>query len=481
MANENHPGPITRSMGENVMRYSEVGSHQAQFHGTFDSMDDDNFDCRSVHSDMDRIEYNKIKGKENTTKVLTQSRCQSESGLIRTSMVRNDDFRRSDKELEALKSENRSLVLDIYHLRKQVDSSTHELETVKTNTWYDKGSDLKEYQQVNYQYQREIEELQKDLAKQKEINDNNERSKTGMHEANRSSFMYEYNHGQGTSNSYSEYRVNNVSDRNYNLQYEHPVTSITGTNSSGSHPDEPKFRLPYYNGKSDFQSFWSVFEIGVRKFNWDNSKQVEKLMCCLKDDALAYVSKLPSEVRRSIKHTYELLERRYGDHLLPEQYREKLNHVRKEYKEGLPDQSLAYEVRTKGPHSVDEAIKLITWHECCKNSGKKTSSVRQLEMEETEEYTDLEVRKVNGGRPRFVTEERLESRLGVFAKEIQHEIKDGHTQLRNDFKDEIGKLSTAIKGNYPNKNARYRKQNDSPKFSLKDTTCFTLSEKRSHQ
>ncbi|CAC5360113.1 unnamed protein product [Mytilus coruscus] len=362
---------------------------------------------------------------------MTQSRCRSESGL-HTSTVRNDDFRRSDKELEALKSENRSLALDIYHLRKQVDSSTHELdlskhelEMVKRTLGMTKGnlqsinkeladnkyelsklrSDLQEYQQVNYQYQRETEELRKDLAKQKEINDNNERSKTGMHEANRSSFMYEYNHGQGTSNSYSECRVNNVSDRNYNLQYEHPVTSITGTNSSGSHPDEPKFRLPYYNGKGDFQSFWSVFEIGVRKFNWDNSKQVEQLMCCLKDDALAYVSKLPSEVRRSIKHTYELLERRYGDHLLPEQYREKLNQVRKEYKEslteyaarvddlvykafpglnppellitltienllrGLPDQSLAYEVRTKSPHSVDEAIKLITWHECCKNSG----------------------------------------------------------------------------------------------------------------
>lgn len=90
-----------------------------------------------------------------------------------------------------------------------------------------------------------------------------------------------------------------------------------------------------------------------------------------------------------------------------------------------------------------------------------------LGMEETEEYTDLEVRKVNGGRPRFVTEERLKSWLGVFAIKIQHEIKDGHSQLRNDFKDEIGKLSTAIKGNYPNKNAAYRKQNDSRKFSFK--------------
>ncbi|CAC5372985.1 unnamed protein product [Mytilus coruscus] len=146
MANENRPGPITRSMGENVMRFSEVGSHQAQFHGTFDSMDDDNFDCCSVHSDMGRIEYNKINGKENTTKGLTQSRCQSES-VLHTGTVRNDDLRRSDKELEALKSENRSLALDIYHLRKQVDSSTHELdlskhelETVKRTLGMTKGN-----------------------------------------------------------------------------------------------------------------------------------------------------------------------------------------------------------------------------------------------------------------------------------------------------------------------------------------------------
>ncbi|CAC5373041.1 unnamed protein product [Mytilus coruscus] len=191
-----------------------------------------------------------------------------------------------------------------------------------------------------------------------------------------------YNHGQSTSNSYSEHRVNNVSDRNYNIQYEHPVTSITGISSSASHPDEPKFRLPCYNGKAIFRVF------GVS---------------------------LKLELGSSIGTTV--------------------------------------------------------------NSGKKTSSVRQLEMEETEEYTDLEVRKVNGGRPRFVTEERLESRLGVFAKEIQHEIKDGHTQLRNDFKDEIGKLSSAIKGNFPNKNVANRKQNDSPKFSLKDTTCYTCQRK----
>ncbi|CAC5363741.1 unnamed protein product [Mytilus coruscus] len=237
-----------------------------------------------------------------------------------------------------------------------------------------------------------------------------------------STFTYEYNHGQSTSNSYSEHRVNNVSDRNYNMQYEHPLTSIT-------------------------------------------------------DDALTYGSKLPSEVRRSIKQTYELLERRYGYHLLPEQYREKLNQMRKEYKEPLTEYAAreADLVNKAFPGlNTPELLTTLTIENLLRGLPDQS-----LTYEETEEYTDVEVRKVNGGRPRFVTEERLKSRLGVFDKEIQHEIKDGHTQLRkrNDFKDDIGKLFSGINGNSPNKNAVNRKQNDSLKFSLKDTTCYTCQRK----
>jgi len=38
----------------------------------------------------------------------------------------------------------------------------------------------------------------------------------------------------------------------------------------------------------------------------------------------------------------------------------------------LPDQALAYEVRTKSPKTIDETIRLATWHKCCKNGGEKT-------------------------------------------------------------------------------------------------------------
>ena len=37
---------------------------------------------------------------------------------------------------------------------------------------------------------------------------------------------------------------------------------------------------------------------------------------------------------------------------------------------GLPDQTLAYEVRTKSPKTIDETIRLVTWHECAKMVAK---------------------------------------------------------------------------------------------------------------
>lgn len=146
----------------------------------------------------------------------------------------------------------------------------------------------------------------------------------------------------------------------------------------------------------------------------------------------------------SISALTEALERRYGDHLLPEHYRENLNQVRKgkaslrEYAarvedlvnkayptlnspellftltierllKGYTDQTLAYEVRTKSPKTVDEAIKLITWHECCKNGSKQRNQVRQVAFEdEHEEYTKSDVRKISGHSNKYVTEGKLE-------------------------------------------------------------------------
>ena len=152
----------------------------------------------------------------------------------------------------------------------------------------------------------------------------------------------------------------------------------------------------------------------MRKFNWNRDKQIEQLLCSLRDDALTFVTKLPASVQGDIHTLYAALKQRYGDYLLPEQYRENRSQIRKIHKEtlteyasrvgdlvnkaypllsspelvttltienllrGLPDQALAYEVRTKNPKTIEETIRLVTWHECCKNEGKKQVNVLHL-------------------------------------------------------------------------------------------------------
>lgn len=45
---------------------------------------------------------------------------------------------------------------------------------------------------------------------------------------------------------------------------------------------------------------------------------------------------------------------------------------------GLGDSSLSYDVLTKKPTTVSEAMELITWHECCRASARRRPNVRQV-------------------------------------------------------------------------------------------------------
>ena len=65
----------------------------------------------------------------------------------------------------------------------------------------------------------------------------------------------------------------------------------------------------------------------MKKSNWNRDKQIEQLLCSLKDDALTFVTKLPASVQGDIHTLYAALKQRYGDYLLPEQYRENINQV----------------------------------------------------------------------------------------------------------------------------------------------------------
>lgn len=77
-------------------------------------------------------------------------------------------------------------------------------------------------------------------------------------------------------------------------QYQSTVAHDVNSRSNTSHSDEPKFRLSYFNGKSDLKSFLAMFEIGTTQFHWNNDKQVEQLLCY---DALAFITKLPLQTK----------------------------------------------------------------------------------------------------------------------------------------------------------------------------------------
>ena len=110
-----------------------------------DRMQDDNFDCRSVHSELDFEEYNKIRGKKGINVGPEQSRCQSET-VLHSGLVR-DDFRQINEELESLQvenrsliaenrslvAENRSLLVDNCHLKRELESMRCMLTSTKDN------------------------------------------------------------------------------------------------------------------------------------------------------------------------------------------------------------------------------------------------------------------------------------------------------------------------------------------------------------
>ena len=216
----------------------------------------------------------------------------------------------------------------------------------------------------------------------------------------------------------------------------------------------PKVNLPTFNGKTDWEAFWVQFEFFCQRYNWDQTEKMSQLMSSLRDIAMQYVARLPVIHRSSYDQLVDALKLRFGDHVLPETHRATLQTIRKNAKEelhefasrvcdqvskaypglvgsqlhtdltietivnGLQDPSLVYDVLTKKPKSVREAVDMIAWHDCCKGTSRKRSGIRQVA--DTEEY---DVRRVNDKK--FVTEERLNS----FGRGLQESLIESMKEL----------------------------------------------------
>ncbi|VDI17875.1 Hypothetical predicted protein [Mytilus galloprovincialis] len=80
------------------------------------------------------------------------------------------------------------------------------------------------------------------------------------------------------------------------------------SNMSRMSSNEPQHRLPFYNGKTEWESFWCQFQIISRSYAWDNQKQATQLLLCLQNEALNFASRLPNAVQTDIFSLFVELE-----------------------------------------------------------------------------------------------------------------------------------------------------------------------------
>jgi hypothetical protein len=206
----------------------------------------------------------------------------------------------------------------------------------------------------------------------------------------------------------------NRPDRNLNPSY----TSNRTAGRSNLSRDEPRPRFPFFSGKTSWESFMVQFELFSKKYDWSLAERHDQLIFCMRDDALEFVAQQPLDVQSHPTLLSRALERRFGDHILPETHRARLHTMKKQPREsidefafkvsstvakaypglcggdlytslviehivnGLGDSSLAYDILSKRPHTIEQAIDMIQWHECCKAKTTKVT-IRQL-SEETE-------------------------------------------------------------------------------------------------
>ena len=219
-----------------------------------------------------------------------------------------------------------------------------------------------------------------------------------------------------------------------------------------SDPSEPKPRLPTFDGKGDWKAFWVKFQFLADRYDWTERKRLGHLVSCLYDEAMTYVSRLPIHIRTNLDSLVQSLDSRFGDHVLPETHRASLSTLRKKSEEtmqeyaarihlvmgkaypglegtdlfirmtiehllgGLPDGNLAYDVLTKRPQTVQQALDMIAWHESCRGGNRKKATVRQVVD------ADAEIRRT--GSHRYVSEERLQHFGRDLKESLLHSVKE---------------------------------------------------------
>ena len=102
-----------------------------------------------------------------------------------------------------------------------------------------------------------------------------------------------------------------------------PVTTTpyNQARGSGDMGGEPKIRLPVFNGKGDWDSFWAQFRFLANQYGWDSRKQLANLVACLEGAAIHFFPRQSQGVANDLDLLVRAFSQRFGDHTLPESFR----------------------------------------------------------------------------------------------------------------------------------------------------------------
>jgi hypothetical protein len=245
--------------------------------------------------------------------------------------------------------------------------------------------------------------------------------------------------------------------------------------------DGTRTRPPIFNGK-DWENFWYIFQIIATKQRWSRDECCQQLLLSCRDDAVNFARWLDASITHDLDQLENAMQRRFGERIIPETHRANLHSLKKDQNQsleqfaekvrsqmnkaypgfegsqlletmtienimqGLPDQSIAYEVITKKPETVEKAIDLYEWHECCKGNAKCRSTLRQVTAEQYPPFdSDMEgqemsIRRAVDTKGEFVTQSQLQDFGLSVKKDISKEVVTTIKAEMASFKEEITKL-----------------------------------------
>ena len=97
--------------------------------------------------------------------------------------------------------------------------------------------------------------------------------------------------------------------------------------------DQPRPVLPVFNGHGKWESFITPFKIMADRFDWGRRRQAEEIILCLRDEAQSFAAQLPGTIREDIDYLCSEMDKRFGDHTLPETHRRNLQKIKKQHSE----------------------------------------------------------------------------------------------------------------------------------------------------